>query len=436
MIDLSGIEASLVDDSIKGMPGGLRPIRLSEIGGQGWNLLREDMPLPLAVIRAPALAHNGDWMRRFLGRSGAVIAPHGKTTMSPQLFKRQIDDGAWGITIGSVQQLQAIRHAGVDRVVMANQLIGRRAIRYVLDELAHHPDFDFYALADSEANVALLAAAAREASIGRPLQLLVEGGILGARTGARDLKTALGVARAIKAAEPYLALRGVEGYEGILHGADDADTEARVARFLDFLAEIALSCAKENLFAPGTVILSAGGSTFYDMVAERFRAADLKQRFFAVTRSGCYLTHDSGSYRERFAQLRRRHPDVDDLGPGLEAALEVWAYVQSRPEPGKAILTMGRRDVSFDSRLPQPEKWFRPAAGASAKDVKPIGEGHRVVNLNDQHCWLDIPADSPLQVGDMVSFGISHPCTTFDKWQVICIVDENYDIVSAIRTFF
>ena len=436
MIDLSGIEASLVDDSIKGMPGGLQPISLSEIGGQGWNLLREDMPLPLAVIRAPALAHNGDWMRRFLGRSGAVIAPHGKTTMSPQLFKRQIDDGAWGITIGSVQQLQAIRHAGIDRVVMANQLIGRKAIRYVLDELARHPDFDFYALADSEANVAQLAAAAREASIGRPLQLLVEGGILGARTGARDLKTALGVARAIKAAEPYLALRGVEGYEGILNGDDDADTEARVARFLDFLAEIALTCAQENLFAPGAVILSAGGSTFYDMVAERFRAADVKQRFFAVTRSGCYLTHDSGSYRERFAQLRRRHPDVDDLGPGLEAALEVWAYVQSRPEPGKAILTMGRRDVSFDSRLPQPEKWFRPGAGKSAKDVKPIGAGHVVVNLNDQHCWLDIPADSPLQVGDMVSFGISHPCTTFDKWQVICIVDENYDIVSAIRTFF
>jgi len=436
MIDLSGIEASLVDDSIKGMPGGLQPIPLSEIGGQGWNLLREDMPLPLAVIRAPALAHNGDWMRRFLGRSGAVIAPHGKTTMSPQLFKRQIDDGAWGITIGSVQQLQAIRHAGVDRVVMANQLIGKKAIRYVLGELARHPDFDFYALADSEANVAMLAEAAKEASIGRPLQLLVEGGILGERTGARDLRAALGVARAIKAAEPYLALRGVEGYEGILRGTDDADTEAKVARFLDFLAEIALTCAKENLFAPGAVILSAGGSTFYDMVAERFRAADLKQLFFAVTRSGCYLTHDSGSYRERFAALRRRHPDVDDLGPGLEAALEVWAYVQSRPEPGKAILTMGRRDVSFDSRLPQPEKWFHPGPNASAKNVKPIGAGHVVVNLNDQHCWLDIPADSPLQVGDMVSFGISHPCTTFDKWQVICIVDENYDIVSAIRTFF
>ena len=436
MIDLSAIEASLVDDRIKGMPGGLMPIALSEIGRQGWNLLREDLPLPLAVIRATALAHNGDWMRRFLGRSGAVIAPHGKTTMSPQLFHRQLEDGAWGITIGSVQQLQAIRHAGVQRVVMANQLIGKRAMRYVLAELARDPDFDFYALADSEANVAQLVAAAREASIARPLQLLVEGGIPGARTGARDLETALGVARAIKAAEPYLALRGVEGYEGILRGADNADTESRVARFLDFLAEIALACAREAHFAPGTVLLSAGGSTFYDMVVERFRAADLKRRFLALSRSGCYLTHDSGSYRERVATLRRRHPEVDDLGPGLEPALEVWAYVQSRPEPGKVILTMGRRDVSFDSRLPEAERWFRPAPRASAKDLRPVGPGHVVVILNDQHCWLDIPVDSPLQVGDMVSFGISHPCTTFDKWQVICIVNESADIISAIRTFF
>ena len=112
---------------------------------------------------------------------------------------------------------------------MANQLLGKRAIRYVLEELARDPEFDFYALADPEANVAQLAAAARDSKIGRPLQLLVEGGLVGGRTGARDLKTALGVARAIKAAEPYLALRGVEGYEGIARGTDDADTNRKCA---------------------------------------------------------------------------------------------------------------------------------------------------------------------------------------------------------------
>ncbi len=436
MLDLSEIESSLVDDRIKGMPGGMTPIPLAEIGRQGWNLLCEDLPLPLAVLSDRALTHNGDWMRRVLARSGAVIAPPGKTTMSPQLFQRQLADGAWGITIGSVQQLQAIRHARVPRVVLANQLVGARSIRYVLDELARDPAFDLYVLADSIANVESLAAAARAARIGRPLQLLVEGGIPGQRTGARNLQSALGVARAIKAAEPHLALRGVEGYEGILRGADDAETEDMVRRFLDFLVEIALAAARERLFAHGPLILSAGGSTFYDLVVDRFRAADLAHDFIALTRSGCYLTHDSGSYRDRFAALRHRRPSVDELGPGLEPALEVWAYVQSRPEPEKAILTMGRRDVGFDSRLPEAARWLRPGRGSSVHDLKPVGPGHEVTGLNDQHCHLKIPAASPLAVGDMVAFGISHPCTTFDKWQVIPVVDDSYDIVSAIRTFF
>jgi D-serine dehydratase len=436
VLDLSEIESSLVDDRIKGMPGGMTPIPLAHIGHQGWNLLRKDLPLPLAVLNERTLARNGDWTRRFLTHSGAVIASHGKTTMSPQLFQRQPEDGAWGITIGTVQQLQAIRHAGVRRVVLANQLVGARAIRYVLAELARDPGFNLYVLSDSIANVQSLAAAARGAAIGRPLQLLVEGGILGRRTGARDLESVLGVARAIKEAEPYLALRGVEGYEGIIRGADDAETEGMARRFLDFLGQIALACGREKLFAPGPVILSAGGSTFFDLAVDRLRAADLAQGYLALTRSGCYLTHDSGQYRDRFEALRRPRPSVDELGPGLERALEVWAYVQSRPEPEKAILTMGRRDVGFDSRPPEAFRWFRPGKVTTARDLRPVGPGHEVTGLNDQHCHLKIPADCPLAVGDMVGFGISHPCTTFDKWQIIPVVDDDFDIVSAIRTFF
>ena len=141
MIDLQAIEAILVDETVKGMPGGLRPMPLGDIGRQGWNVLREDLPLPLAVLKESALSHNGHWMRRFLAASRAQISPHGKTTMSPQLFNRQLDDGAFAITIGSVQQLQVARHYGFDRVLMANQLVGRRAIRYVLDEIKRDPAF-------------------------------------------------------------------------------------------------------------------------------------------------------------------------------------------------------------------------------------------------------------------------------------------------------
>jgi D-serine dehydratase len=168
LVNLQDIETTLLDGTTKGMPGGIAPIALGEVGNQGWNLLREDLPLPLAVLRESALAHNSDWMRRFLEASGAVIAPHGKTTMSPQLFRRQINDGAWAITVGSVQQLQVARRHGFKRLVLANQLVGARAIRYVLEEIEGDPGFDFYSLVDSVEQAKQLSAAARAVRLSRP----------------------------------------------------------------------------------------------------------------------------------------------------------------------------------------------------------------------------------------------------------------------------
>jgi D-serine dehydratase len=435
MTSLKDIEATVLDGRIKGLPGNVAAFPLGSIGGKGWNLLREDLPLPVAVLRRSAIARNGKWMREFLALSGAVIAPHGKTTMSPQLFQQQLDDGAWAMTVATAQQLRICRDFGIKRVVLANQLIGRQAIAYVLDEIKRDPGFDFYCLVDSVANVEQLAAAARAAAPGRPLQVLLEGGMARGRTGCRDLAAALDVARAVKAAGPHLVLRGVEGFEGLVHSDSPKDDAAVVASFLDFLGAIAVACEQEGLFAADTLILSAGGSAFYDIVVERFRRAGIKREFLLVIRSGCYLTHDSKMYREAFEHIRERRPDIERLGEGLEHAFEVWAYVQSRPEPTKAILTMGKRDVSYDVDLPMPLKWFRPGEGG-ANAVLSVPAGHVVTGLNDQHCHMTVPAESPLAVGDMVGFGISHPCTTFDKWQIVPLVDDDYTIVSAIKTFF
>ncbi len=429
-MELSEIENGLLDGRIKGLPGGLAPFPLAAIGAKGWNVLAEDLPLPLCVLRQSALEHNGHWMRAFLERSGAVISPHGKTTMSPQLFSRQIADGAWAITVGNVHQLQVARHFGCERIVLANQLVGRQGLRFVLAELAHDPKFDFYCLVDSVALVERMADAARAVGSTRPIQVFLEGGFAGGRTGVRDNEMARDVARAVKAAEPYLALRGVEGFEGLISGEDRAE---RVGRFLDFLIDLALMIDREELCAPGPLVLTAGGSAFYDIVVEKFHAANLRRQTMILTRSGCYLTHDSGMYARHFTAIRGRSPLAAALGEP-QAAMEVWAYVQSRPEPTRALVTMGKRDVSFDGDLPVPLKWRRP--GANARTPRAVPPGHRIAALNDQHGYLDLPADSPLQVGDLVGFGISHPCLTFDRWQAIMLVDDDYDVIGAIRTFF
>lgn len=429
-MNLAAIDDTILDHRTKGIPGGTKPFRLADIGKMGWNVLRGDTNFPLAVLRDSAITHNSLWMKDFLARTGASIAPHGKTTMSPQLFSRQLGDGAWAITLATPHQLQVARDFGVSRVVLANQLLGRHAIAWVLDELRRDPDFDFYCLVDSAENVAELAAAARAAKIGRPLQLLLEGGTPGGRTGVRDRATGLALARAIKAQSPYLALRGVEGFEGLLANPDRAAAEAAIRAFLDLLVGLAHDCEAEDLFAPGEVILSAGGSAFYDMVLARFEHAGLKRPTRVLTRSGCYLTHDSSRYRRHFADLVARTPGAAKDG-GLVPALEVWALVQSRPEPGKVLLTMGARDTAGNDK-PVPQTWYRPGMNAPA----PIPPGHEVTGLNDQHTHMEVPADSPLAYGDLVSLGISHPCLTFDKWQVLMLVDDAYNVIGAIRTFF
>ncbi len=427
------MEPLILDDRIKGVPGGTAPFPASEVGARGWNVLREDLPLPLALLKDEALRHNSRWMQRFVEASGAHIAPHGKTTMSPELFQLGLDDGAWGITLATVGQVQAARHFGLKRVLMANELVGKQAIRYILDELARDEAFFFTCLVDSLDGVRILAEAARAHPIERPLTVLLEGGFADGRTGCRDRDGAIAIAEAVKAAEPHLALVGIEGYEGIIRLADPRQAEREVRTFLRYLIDIARECDKRDLFAPGLVILSAGGSIYYDYVVEEFSRAGLSREVEIVTRGGGYVSHDSGMYRTLFAEIVERSETARGLGRGLQPAIEIWAYVQSRPEPELAILTAGKRDISYDVDMPMPFRWYRPGESNALQEV---GPGHEITDLNDQHAYLKLPQDSPLKVGDMVGCGISHPCTTFDKWRVMFVVNEDYDVVSAVTTYF
>ncbi|MFJ5370422.1 amino acid aldolase, partial [Bosea sp. CER48] len=192
-LSLREIEDQRLDALTKGLPSGAA-LRLGDVGRQGWNVLGGDMPMPLAVIRESVLKANSAWMSAFAAGNGLLIAPHGKTTMAPQLFDLQIADGSWAITVATMQQLAVARHFGVKRVVIANQPIGRQEIAACFEAL-REPGFELYCLADSIAGVTLLAQAAAEQGGGNPLRVLVEIGFMGGRTGARSRDEALSVAR-------------------------------------------------------------------------------------------------------------------------------------------------------------------------------------------------------------------------------------------------
>jgi D-serine dehydratase len=425
------LPATALDWRQKGIPADCEEIAIDAIADAGWDVLGEDLMLPVAVLRESAIRHNSQWMRLFTQLSGARIAPHGKTTMSPQLFALQMEDGAWGVTAATVGHVRVYRKHGIGTILLANQLIGRQNIAYIASEMRSDPAFEFYCLVDSMASMELLEAGFDADPPGRKVQVLIELGMAGGRTGFRDDADALAVARRI-AASSHLNLRGIEAFEGIVQGAEPEFRDSMVAALLDRIVALANACSDEGLFK-GKPILSAGGSSLFDRVAEVFGRASAERSFDVILRSGCYLVHDSHFYKDLIDAMIQRSPVAASLGEGLRPALEIWAYVHSVPESTRLIAGLGKRDVGEDVARPTVIGWARPGPSA---EMLPIPDGHVVVRLDDQHAYIDIPADSPLRPGDMVAFGISHPCTTFDKWQALYLVDDALKVTGAIRTFF
>lgn len=394
-----------------------------EVRRRGWNLLREDLSLPTAVLYEQRLQHNLDWMQRFITAYGVKLAPHGKTTMAPQLFARQLRQGAWGITLATAHQtLVAYRH-GVRRVLMANQLVGRENMA-IVGGLIEDPEFEFYCLADSAELVDQLGAFYSER--GQRLSVLLELGAMGGRTGVRNDEQLQSVLHALARWKDSVSLCGIEVYEGVL------DDEPAIRAFLQRAVEVTRSLSSEKRFQRDPILLSGAGSAWYDVVAEVFSAAGFGKAVEIVLRPGCYITHDVGPYRQAQAKILERNPIAHAMQSGLVPALHIWACVQSRPEPEKAIVAMGKRDAAFDSGLPAPALRFRP--GEACPKAVPVH--WLVTKMMDQHAYLQISADDDLRVGDMLAFDISHPCLTFDKWRTLAVLDAQYQVIDVIQTYF
>lgn len=394
-----------------------------EIAGRGWNLLREDLSLPAAVLYRDKIEHNLHWMQRFIDAYGMRLAPHGKTTMAPKLFDMQLRGGAWGITLATAHQVQVAYAHGVRRVLMANQLVGRRNMEVVADMVAD-PEFEFYCLVDSARNVDQLASHFRER--GSTLMVLVELGVSGGRCGVRDDSQLKDVLDALDRSRGVVDCCGVELYEGVLKD------EESIRSFLRRACDLTKRLETDGSFARTPALISGAGSAWYDVVAEEIAAAGFGDAVEIVLRPGCYLTHDVGNYEAQQQRILQSNPIAREMRSGLMPALHIWAYVQSIPGPELAVVGMGRRDAAFDSGLPRPALHYRPGS-AVPEEVPTHWE---TTKLMDQHGYLKIAMGDDVRVGDMIGFNISHPCLTFDKWRVLAVVDEKYNVVDVVKTNF
>ncbi|MFJ3774133.1 amino acid deaminase [Streptomyces sp. NPDC090075] len=416
---LARLAEERVDHRFKGLPPDAGGLTVGELAAQRRNLFSDGFATPVLALSAERLEHNLALMETYAERHGLAFAPHGKTSMAPQLFQRQVEHGAWGITLAVPHQVRVARAFGTRRVFLANELVDAPALRWIAAELERDADFRFVCYVDSVRGVGLMDAALKGTS--RPVDVVVElAAGEGARTGVRTEAECAAVADAVAGTET-LRLVGVAGYEGEVPEADPD----RVHAYLRRLVALAVEFDAAGRFA-GTdeIVVSAGGSAWFDAVADVFATVpELSRPVLKLLRSGAYVSHDDGHYRE-ITPFNR----VPGEG-ALEPAFRLWAQVVSRPSPEQAFANAGKRDAAYDLHLPFAQVVRRDGTERPATGIE-------VTGLSDQHTWLRTAPGADLEVGDWVGLGLSHPCTSFDKWQLIPVAEADGTVVDYIRTYF
>ena len=421
----------MFDATCKSFPLSAGALSSEAIAAQGWNVLADDLAYPTAVLKRSALNHNITWMQRFATRKGVHLAPHGKTTLSPELFRMQLEAGAWGLTFATIFQLRTGVEAGVRRAIIANQVLGPADLAGLGALLQAHADLEVWFLVDSLAQLRLIEQWFVQQPVSRPFDVLLEMGVPGKRTGCRSLAQALELAQAC-AQSPAVRLCGLECYEGNAAVCDSAHDVRAVSDLVRRTLEVARACDAQSLFAHDSILLTAGGSAVFDLVLPLLTAGGLSKPVEGVLRSGCYITHDHAHYTRYLKLVEQR----EGLQESLRPALEVWTMVQSVPEPGLAFLSCGRRDISYDIELPMPQALARAGVRDASGMQRPPADW-RITALNDQHAYLQFDPNGIVPaVGDRVVLGLSHPCTTFDKWRWMVVAEDDYRVSGAIHTEF
>ncbi|MFE1862188.1 amino acid deaminase [Streptomyces anandii] len=416
---LARLAEERVDHRFKGLPPDADGLTVGELAAQRRDLFTGGFTTPVLALSAERLEHNLRLMETYAARHGLAFAPHGKTSMAPQLFQRQIERGAWGITLAVPHQVRVAVAFGVRRVFLANEVVDPAALRWVAARLAADPSFRLVTYVDSVRGVELMDAAL--AGSVRPVDVVVElAAGEGARTGVRTEAECAAVADAV-AATRTLRLVGVAGYEGEVPRADPE----RVRAWLRRLVALAVDFDKAGRFGGvEEIVVSAGGSAWFDAVAEVFgEIPELSAPVLKLLRSGAYVSHDDGHYR-RLTPFNR----VPEEG-ALEPAFRLWTQVVSRPSAEQAFVNAGKRDAAYDLDLPLAQVVRRDGTELPATGIE-------VTGLSDQHAWLRTGPGADLEVGDWVGLGLSHPCTSFDKWALIPVAQADGTVVEYIRTFF
>jgi D-serine deaminase-like pyridoxal phosphate-dependent protein len=401
--------STVIEDKYKGFPIDSYGKTLEQFLATKPNLFTANFQFPIMVLKESAIKNNIAQMMSFCRSANAELAPHVKTTMSPQLAQMQVAAGATALTVANFWQAGIFLKYGFKKIIIANEILDPVAIAAIakINKLKQ-AEVIFYV--DSMPGLEIIQ---KHTPIEGEQNLFIEIGTENGRGGVRDLTQVEQLAKLIKA-DGRLNLHGVTGFEGAVPDAGRGRRgEKKLAKFCQKIvaaANLAYPYKSDQQF-----VISAGGSAYFDIVARELNKFDKPRRL--LLRSGGYITHDHRYYEQIYPFAA--------TDKSFQPAIEVWAQVISKPEQNFGVLNLGKRDIGNDLHDPIPIKSYdRQVKSFSAVIEK----------LNDQHGYLR--SKENFQLAQLIGLGISHPCTTFDKWGLIPLVNDNYDVVDCLQTFF
>ena len=400
---------TVIEDKFKGFPIDSYGKTLEQFLATKPNLFTANFQFPIMVLKESAVKNNIAQMMSFCNSVDAQLAPHVKTTMSPQLAQMQVAAGATALTVANFWQGRIFLKHGFKNLIIANEVLDPTAIAEIA-KINKQKQAEIIFYVDS---ILALEIIQKHTPLEGEQNLFIEIGTENGRGGVRELSLVEQLAQRIKA-DKRLNLIGVTGFEGAVpDAARGRRGEKKISKFCQKIvaaAELAYPYKSDQPF-----VISAGGSAYFDIVARELNKFEKPRRL--LLRSGGYITHDHKYYEEiyPFASTDR----------SFQPAIELWAQVISKPEKSFGVLNLGKRDIGNDLHNPIPIKSY----DGQVKSFSAVIE-----KLNDQHGYLR--GKQEFSLAQLIGLGISHPCTTFDKWGLIPLVNDDYDVIDCLQTFF
>ena len=340
----------------------------------------DEIDTPALVLDLDAFERNLQRLQDALAGTGVRLRPHAKSHKCPDIALRQIKHGAVGICCQKVSEAAAFVAAGVQDVLITNQIVGAKKVSHALD-LAERARIGV--LVDHADQVLAFDQASANRKVKIDVYIEVDVGM--GRCGAVSIDQTVALARQIDQA-PYLNFMGLQCYHGSAqHYRLPQERQNAIT------ATCATATAtKEAIEKLGIKVERITGAGTGSVMLER------NSKVFNEVQAGSYIFMD----RDYAANQR----DGQDLP--FEHALFIKTAVLSHPTKNRAVVDAGLKASSVDSGMPA--VWQR-------KDAK-------YLKASDEHGALELTADSILKLGDAVMLIPGHCDPTVNLYdEVICI---------------